>query len=328
MRIVRYTCDSGPRLGLWEGNEVTDLTELDEAIFKSFIDLAINAHKRRLSIKDLVGEMLEKSSTNRDRWTYIELDRPAGEARLVMPLDPPEVWGCGVTYRRSRAAREFETGVKGVYDHVYDAERPEVFFKGTASRCVGPNEEIGIRGDSRWSVPEPEMAFILGPEQRVVGFTAGNDVSARDIEGENPLYLPQAKIFEGCCALGPSIVTVDEVGAEPKLRIECEIFRSGESVFKASTGTSKMKRSIEELKSYLCRYNPVPVGTVCLTGTGIVPPDDFSLQDGDIVEIRIEKIGALRNRVKRLKAQHFSEPPEWTQCESLIRKTLFENRSQ
>jgi 2-dehydro-3-deoxy-D-arabinonate dehydratase len=151
-------------------------------------------------------------------------------------------------------------------------------------------------------VPEPELTLVLGyghpPE--IIGITIGNDMSARDIEGENPLYLPQAKIFEGCCALGPSIVTVNEVGKEPKLNIECSIVRDGEIVFEASTNTSKMKRSIEELRSYLCLYNPIPAGTVCLTGTGIVPPDDFALQHGDVVNIFIEKIGRLQNPVKRL----------------------------
>ena len=301
MKIVRYKSDKVLHLGLLEENEVIDLTKLDETIFKSFIALIVNASKKRLNIKDLIKDAMEKSAGGLDRYSYEELDRPDGINRLVIPIDPPEIWGCGVTYKRSRAAREYETDVKGIYDLVYEAKRPETFFKGTASRCVGPNEEIGIRGDSQWSVPEPELAFILGPEQQIVGFTAGNDVSARDIEGENPLYLPQAKIFEGCCALGPSIVTVEEVGTEPKLKIECEIFRSGESVFEGTTNTSQMKRSIEELNSYLCRFNPVPVGTVCLTGTGIVPPDDFTLEEGDIVEIWIEKIGTLRNQVKKLK---------------------------
>ena len=167
--------------------------------------------------------------------------------------------------------------------------------------ALAPGEEICIRGDSYWNVPEPELAFILGLNQEIIGFTVGNDVSSRDIEGENPLYLSQAKIYEGCCALGPSIVTVDEVGAEQKIRIECRVFRSGSLIFEGSTETSQMKRSFEELRSYLCRYNPVPPGSVCLTGTGIVPPDDFSLEEGDIVEISIEKIGTLRNPVRRLR---------------------------
>jgi len=300
MKLVRFTSVKGLSLGLWEGNEVIDLTQLDENIFGSFIDLAITASKKKVNINDLVMEVLENNSDELNRHSYEELNKPEGAKRLVIPIESPEVWGCGVTYKRSRAAREYETDVKGIYDLVYEADRPETFFKGTASRCVGPNEEIGIRGDSTWSVPEPELTFILGPEQQIVGFTAGNDVSARDIEGANPLYLPQAKIFAGCCALGPSIVTVDEVGTEPKLTIESEIFRAGESVFKGSINTAQMKRSIEELNSYLCRYNLVPVGTACLTGTGIVPPDDFSLEAGDIVEITIEKIGTLRNPVKRL----------------------------
>lgn len=299
MRIVRYKHDKGLRLGLWEGNEVVDLTQLDEICFKSFIDLVINAYEKRVLIDDLIKNALEASSDDLNTQPYKELDKPNIAKRLVSPIDPPEIWGCGVTYKRSRAAREFETGVKGIYDLVYDAERPEIFFKGTTSRCVGPNENICVRGDSHWSVPEPELAFILGPEEKLVGFTGGNDVSARDIEGENPLYLPQAKIFAGCCALGPSIVTIEEMGTEPKLEIGCEIFRAGERIFKDSINTSKMKRSIDELKSFLCRYNPVPAGTVCLTGTGIVPPDDFSLEEGDIVEIKIEKIGTLRNRVER-----------------------------
>ncbi|MFQ6126006.1 MAG: fumarylacetoacetate hydrolase family protein [Candidatus Heimdallarchaeota archaeon] len=299
MRIVRYKSDKGLCIGLWEENEIIDLTQLDTLHFKSFIDLAINAYEKKVSIEDLIKNAMEASSGDLDTYQYNELDKSSGSKRLVVPIDPPEVWGCGVTYKRSRAAREFETGVKGIYDLVYDSERPEIFFKGTASRCVGPNENIGLRGDSHWSVPEPELAFILGPKQKLVGFTGGNDVSARDIEGENPLYLPQAKIFAGCCALGPSIVTVEEVGTEPKLEIECEIFRLEKRVFKGSTNTAMMKRSIKELKSYLCRYNPIPAGSVCLTGTGIVPPDDFSLEEGDMVEISIEKIGKLRNRVER-----------------------------
>ncbi len=303
MRIVRYKSGRGIRLEIWVEDEVIDLASVNETSFNSFIDLAVNACKKKLSLKDFVMEVTERNSKDLARLRYKELNKPDKDGeRLVIPLDPPEVWGCEITYKKSRTAREFETGTKGIYDLVYNAERPEIFLKGTADRCVGPNDEICVRGDSNWSVPEAELAFILGPDHSIIEFTAGNDVSARDIEGENPLYLPQARIFKGCCALDPSIVTVDEVGSEPKLKIECEILRSGESIFKDSTNTSVMKRTIEELRSYLCRYNPVPVGTVCLTGTGIVPPEEFSLQQRDIVDIRIEKIGTLRNRVKRLKA--------------------------
>jgi len=217
-----------------------------------------------------------------------------------MPYQPPEVWGCGVTYIRSKQARETETTIKGIYHRAYEAIRPEVFFKATASRCVGPNEPICIRSDSKWTVPEPELTFILGVRNDIVGYTIGNDVSARDIEGENPLYLTQAKIYKGCCAIGPVIATPEEVDNPGDLDIECKIFRKNELLFVGQTNTSRMKRSVEELCSYLCRDNPVPMGTLCLTGTGVVPPDDFSLRHGDLVEITVEKIGTLRNPVIQL----------------------------
>jgi 2-dehydro-3-deoxy-D-arabinonate dehydratase len=295
MKIVKYRIGKEHFLGHLQNEKVINLTNLDSKIYSSFTQLINAAHRENKTIERIVTETLNNSIIEPGHEIY-----PKDEKRFDMPLLPPEIWACGVTYSRSQEAREFETGIKGIYDLVYDAKRPEIFFKTTGSRCVGPYQSIGIRGDSNWSVPEPELAFILGPDCQVVGFTAGNDVSARDIEGENPLYLPQAKTFEGCCALGPSIVTVDEVGAEPKLRIECEIIRDGEIVFGGITNTSKMKRSIEELRSYLCLYNPIPSGSVCLTGTGIVPPDDFTLKNKDIVKIEIDKIGTLINPVRTL----------------------------
>ena len=296
MRIVRYRDERSTYLGMLKGEKVAMITMDDGNPFRCFIDLMKAAYDNDIELTEFVRNRIEERN-----FSYHDLyESKTNSLTLLSPIDPPEVWGCGVTYKRSQSAREFETKTKGVYDLVYEAERPEIFFKATASRCVGPNQEICIRGDSKWTVPEAELAFILGPEEEVVGFTVGNDVSARDIEGENPLYLPQAKIYRGCCALGPTIVTVDEVGKEPDLEVECKIYREGDLVFKGSTRTSKMKRRIEELRSYLCRFNPVPVGTVCLTGTGIVPPDDFALRDGDLVEITIEKIGTLRNPVKQL----------------------------
>jgi len=276
------------------------LSDAKQDMTKMVIELTKVAANNQVTLAELIYGAIKSNSDILERYTYHDLDHSNRIPRLTRPIDPPEIWGCGVTYKRSRAAREFETDVKGIYDLVYEAERPETFFKGTARHCVGPNETIGIRGDSSWSVPEPELTFIIGAEQQIIGFTGGNDVSARDIEGANPLYLPQAKIYDGCCALGPAIVTVDEVGAEPNLTIECEIIRAEETVFENSTSTAQMKRSMEELRSYLCRYNPLPIGAVCLTGTGIVPPDEFTLESGDLVEIRIEKIGTLRNRVVQL----------------------------
>ena len=301
MRILRFKSGRNLHLGLWDGASVVDLTALDKRVFHSLNTLVLTASKRHLGIDEVIAKMLSDGD-NRLKRLEMKENNHGSSLELVIPVSPPEVWCCGVTYRRSQEARETETSVRGIYDQVYNAARPEVFFKGTARHCVGPVGDIGIRGDSKWSVPEPELAFVLGSEGKIIGFTGGNDVSSRDIEGENPLYLTQAKTFTGSCALGPSIVTLDEVGPEPKLGIECEVYRTGKSVFKGSTSTSLMKRSVQELRSYLLRYNPVPLGSVCLTGTGLVPPDDFSLEEGDIVEVKVEKIGALKNCVRRLQA--------------------------
>jgi 2-dehydro-3-deoxy-D-arabinonate dehydratase len=277
------------RLGICKGKEVVDITELGKYSFNCFMELVHRSEKTSMDIYNYVTEILENSSIS-SVFSYEEFNSGKNNKKLVMPIQPSEIWGCGVTYTKSNTAREFETGTKGIYDLVYDAIRPEIFFKGTANRCVGSNEEIGIRGDAHWNVPEPELGFILNSKQKIIGYTGGNDVTSRDIEAENPLYLPQAKIFGSCCALGPSIITPEEVGTSPNLQIKCRIIRSGNIIFRDSTNTSQMKRSLEELLFYLCRYNPVPAGTVCLTGTGIVPPEDFSLLDGDLVEIDIEKI--------------------------------------
>ena len=301
MRIVRYKVHDELHLGVCVNDKVIEIPILRNKKVQSFLDLALEASKKGTSIDNLVKTLVNDMKSLPPTFPYEKLERGEGDRRLAIPLDPPEVWGCGVTYKKSREAREFETGIKGVYNLVYDAPRPEIFFKATAHRCVGPGEEICIRGDSHWNVPEPELAFVLGVNQEIIGFTIANDVSSRDIEGENPLYLPQAKIYQGCCALGPSVVTVEEVGTEPKLEIKCRVLRSGNVIFKGSTNTSQMKRSLEELRFYLCAYNPVPPGSVCMTGTGIIPPNDFSLEEDDIVEISIEKIGTLRNRVKKLR---------------------------
>jgi 2-dehydro-3-deoxy-D-arabinonate dehydratase len=211
-------------------------------------------------------------------------------------LDTQEVWAAGVTYLRSREAREEESHQIGVYDRVYYAERPEIFLKATPQRVVGPYDFIRVRSDSRWTVPEPELTVLLSADLQVVGYTIGNDVSSRDIEGENPLYLPQAKIYSRSCALGPAITLatdMDEVAP-----IELLIRRSAEVVFQGTISTNQMKRSINELVSYLGRENEFPNGVFLMTGTGLVPPDDYTLQTGDVVEISIEGIGRLVNPVQ------------------------------
>lgn len=220
------------------------------------------------------------------------------DVRLLAPLDFQEVWGAGVTYLRSKEARQDESEQGGsFYDLVYRADRPELFFKATPSRVVGPGQPIRIRRDTRWCVPEPELALVLSPDLRLVGFTIGNDVSARDIEGRNPLYLPQAKVYDACCALGPVITLVKAMPPAKEVGITLTIERSGAVVVEASTSAGRMARSFEELVGWLGRDNVFPDGVFLLTGTGIVPPDEFSLQPGDVVRIAIEGIGVLSNPV-------------------------------
>jgi 2-dehydro-3-deoxy-D-arabinonate dehydratase len=215
---------------------------------------------------------------------------------LLLPVEPPEVWCAGVTYARSRDARIEESAVQDVYSLVYDAERPELFLKDAACRrTVGPGQPIGIRSDSSWNVPEPEIGVVLGDAGEITGVTIGNDVSSRDIEGANPLYLPQAKVYAGACALGPAVVSpaLDEP-LDIHLRIVGE---AGDELFAGETSTARMKRSFEELVAYLVRDNPVPARSVLLTGTGLVPPDDFTLEPGHVVEISVPGIGRLSNPV-------------------------------
>jgi 2-dehydro-3-deoxy-D-arabinonate dehydratase len=218
----------------------------------------------------------------------------------LAPIDSQEVWAAGVTYYRSRTARMAESEVAGggsFYDRVYTAERPELFFKALAHRVAGPEEKVRIRRDSKWNVPEPELALVISPAGKITGYTIGNDMSSRDIEGENPLYLPQAKVYDRSCALGPAIL----VSGEPlpaSTAISIEIRRGGEAVFSDSTTLAAMKRKPEELVEYLYRETSFPGGCILLTGTGIVPPDTFTLQSGDEIAITIDGIGTLRNPVE------------------------------
>jgi 2-dehydro-3-deoxy-D-arabinonate dehydratase len=220
------------------------------------------------------------------------------EVILRAPIERQEVWAAGVTYLRSKTARMEESDFSATaYDRVYDADRPEIFFKAIADKVVATGEAAGIRRDARWSVPEPELALVINPRGQVVGCTIGNDMSSRDIEGENLLYLPQAKVYDRSCALGPWIrLGVTEADARNWM-IRSSIIRGGSRVFSGETKVGNIKRSFDELASYLCRSQSFPYGAVLLTGTGIVPPDDFTLQEHDVVEIEIPAIGVLRNSV-------------------------------
>jgi 2-dehydro-3-deoxy-D-arabinonate dehydratase len=217
---------------------------------------------------------------------------------LAIPVEPPEVWGAGVTDERSRDARVAESDeAKDLYLLVYDAERPEIFLKDAGCRrTVGPGEAIGVRTDSSWMVPEPEIAVVLGEGGTPAGVTIANDISSRDIEGVNPLYLPQAKIFAGCCALGPAVLVPDDWEAPFEIRMRISD-AEGAELFAGETSTARMRRTFPELIEWLLRANPVPPGSVLLTGTGLVPPDDFTLEPGHVVEIHVPGIGTLSNPV-------------------------------
>lgn len=219
-------------------------------------------------------------------------------AALLAPIDRQEVWAAGVTYKRSQVARMQESqGAASFYDLVYAAERPELFLKATPHRVVGPGQGVRIRRDARWNVPEPELALVLNSKLELVGFTIGNDMSSRDIEGENPLYLPQAKVYNACCALGPWITLASAMGEPAEITIELKVERRGQRAFQGSTSVGQMARSFDDLISWLARDNSFPDGAILLTGTGVVPGDEFSLAQGDVVKISISGIGTLENHV-------------------------------
>ena len=219
------------------------------------------------------------------------------QASPIIPIKPVEVWACGCTYEMSASFRDAEHGTReGFYAYVFDkAHRPEVFFKGTARVCVGPGKNIGIRSDSKFTAPEPELGVVLGSKGAVVGYTLANDVSAWDIEKENPLYLPQSKVYSACCALGPVIITADELKDPYNLQMSLVIKRGDKTTFTGSTSTAKLGRKIELLIEYLMQSNPVPAGSVLLTGTGIIVTEASALAPGDVCTISVPEFGELSN---------------------------------
>ena len=283
MRIAKFVTpdESVPKVGLMEDDRLRLLASGHGALTE-----LLNAP----DVPSRVHELLEQAKTHGE---LLE-----GSVRYLAPIDRQEVWGAGVTYERSKIAREEESEQGGsFYDLVYRAPRPELFFKATPSRVVGPHEPIRVRRDTRWCVPEPELALVLSSKLELVGFTIGNDVSARDIEGENPLYLPQAKVYDACCAIGPCITLAAAMPKPEDIMIRLEIERTGAIVFDGQTSVARMARRFAELIEWLGIDNSFPDGVVLLTGTGIVPPDEFTLQAGDSVSISIEGIGRLTNPV-------------------------------
>lgn len=288
MRIIRFLDGQQKWLAA-----ITD----DERVYRlpqaDFMTLIYQAREQGISPVQLVESAFKKTNELTDDWTSLH---------LITPLDAPEVWAAGVTYQRSREARNYEAtegklDAKTFYDKVYDAERPEIFFKSTAARTVGPKEAVTLRSDSNWQIPEPELGLVLAADGSIVGYIVGNDMSCRDIEGENPLYLPQAKMWRNSCSIGPSIRLAETVQNPYAFSIVCEIYRENEIVVKSEASTSELNRKLDELVSFLARDNDLFDGTVLLTGTSIVPPNDFTLAPGDRIEISISDIGTLINPV-------------------------------
>lgn len=298
--LVRFADSSGAaRLGLIEGDRLHDLTATGDPRLES-LGALLAADEPANALIALVRNAARKAPSREAPGLLETGAAGSGDARveLLAPIDEQEVWAAGVTYKRSEEARKAESeGAALFYAKVYEAERPELFFKATASRCSGPFAPVGIRRDARWSVPEPELGVVLTKGLEPFGYVVGNDMSSRDIEGENPLYLPQAKVYAKGCGLGPGVALADAVPDPAALAITLRILRGGEVAFSGATSTAAMKRSIAELVAYLGRANDFPRGAILLTGTGIVPDDAFTLQEGDRVEIEIEAVGRLVNPV-------------------------------
>lgn len=292
MRILQAaTRDGAVRVGLLREETASVLREPHRGVTTA-LDLLGAIDGGRLDSQGWTESAESAGAFERVAWEDLVSGR--GALRVTMPITPPEVWGAGVTYRRSADFREEGSGI---YDRVYTADRPELFFKATASRCVGPGEPIGRRRDSSFTASEPEMAIVVGAGGQILGLTLANDVSAWDIERENPLYLPQSKVYRGCFALGPVIVTADEVADPYALELTCRVERAGRTVFSGAASTGQLKRRLPELVEWLRKSNDVPAGTVLSTGTGIIQPMDAGLEEGDVVSISCPQIGELKNPV-------------------------------
>jgi len=281
---IRLT-DGTPRLAAVEDNDrqlrLLDLEQVEK--IRTLADILHSPDPRGLT-RFLIDPRAEP----------IDVDK----ATLLAPIDDQEVWAAGVTYKRSQVARMDESKSGAIhYDKVYTADRPELFFKATASRVSAPGDPVRVRFDSQWTVPEPEWTLVVSPAGKLVGFTLGNDMSARDIEGENPLYLPQAKLYKQCCALGPWVLIPEAPLERDKTQIGVTILRKGKTAFEGKTDLGQMVRTFDDLIGWLVRENEFPHGAFLLTGTGVVPPDDFGLQLGDIVSIEAPAIGTLTNPV-------------------------------
>ena len=282
MKLCRFkTAEGEVRVGLAiDDRTIADLSAGGVESITSLIDGADGVER----IRDLAEQDLQKLTL--------------ADVTLLTPVEGQEVWAAGVTYLRSKKARMEESDFSAnAYDQVYEAARPEIFFKSLPNKVVGPGEAVGIREDSKWNVPEPELTLVINSAKQLVGYTIGNDMSSRDIEGENLLYLPQAKVYDRSCAVGPWIVVGANEAEVREWTIGVEIERGGNAIFNGETSINNIKRTFDELVDYLCRSQTFPQGAMLLTGTGVVPDDDFTLANDDVIRITISGIGTLENRV-------------------------------
>ena len=287
MRLAKFIGTRGtPAIGVVREDEIVQLSNYEGTTLFDILDAPDPAQ--------MVAALLEKPHESLKLHDVV----------LLPPIDQQEVWAAGVTYKRSQAARMEESeAAADCYDRVYQSERPELFFKATPSRVAGTGQNLRIRRDSHWNVPEPEFALAINSRGKIVGVTIGNDMSSRDIEGENPLYLPQAKVYDQCCGLGPWIVLAsaywNEFPEPASVRIQLDIHRDGTSVFQGETGLDQLARSLESLVEFLFRDQHFHRGTFLLTGTGIIPDSEFTLQPRDVVHIHISGIGTLTNEIEQ-----------------------------
>jgi len=291
MKYFRIEKNNKPNLIInYSNNFGFNITEYSSYINTVEI-LSIEANSQNISRSEYINQFITNNNIKKT-----PLDKVIEKNKLLLPFIPDEVWAAGVTYKNSEFERKRESSTPDIYAKVYNAKRPEIFFKSTGSRLVAPNQKIGIRSDSKWNVPEAELAVIL-INNEIFGYSIGNDMTSREIEGENPLYLTQAKIYDKSCSIGPCILDAESINNYEKFNINCKIIRNKKTIFNANSSVKSMNKSIPDLIKWLKKSNTLPIKSAFLTGTGIVPPPEFTLLENDQISISIDEIGSLNNSV-------------------------------
>ena len=291
MKYFRIEKNNKPNLIInYSNNFGFNITEYSSYINTIEI-LSVEANSQKISRSDYINKFITNNKIKQ-----MSLNQIIGKNKLLLPFIPEEVWAAGVTYKNSEFERKRESSTPDIYAKVYNAKRPEIFFKSTGSRLVAPNQKIGIRSDSKWNVPEAELAVIL-INNEIFGYSIGNDMTSREIEGENPLYLTQAKIYDKSCSIGPCILDAESINNYEKFNINCKIIRNKKTIFNANSSVKSMNKSIPDLIKWLKKSNTLPIKSAFLTGTGIVPPPEFTLLENDQISISIDEIGSLNNSV-------------------------------